>query len=93
MFPEPITSYSDSYSYRNKVNNAEIIYSANFDVKTDYNILPVQKTQGSDVGYKYVTVKQIAKENNIITDNGSTVYTFRSPADYPNQGVWRCNLL
>ncbi|MGG7469973.1 hypothetical protein ACVVIH_02430 [Chryseobacterium arthrosphaerae] len=86
VFPEPITSYSDSYSYRNKVNNAEIIYSANFDVKTDYNILPVQKTQGSDVGYKYVTVKQIAKENNIITDNGSTVYTFRSPADYPNQG-------
>lgn len=83
-FPEPITSYSDSYSYRNKVTNADIIYSANFDVKTDYNILPVQKTQGSDVGYKYITVKQIAKENNIVTDNGSTVYTFRSPLDYPN---------
>lgn len=87
VFPEPVTSYSDSYSYRNKLYNADIIYSANFDVKTDHNILPVQKTQGSDVGYKYITVKQIVKgPNNSITDNGSTVYTFRSPLDYPNQG-------
>jgi hypothetical protein len=87
VFPEPIMRYSDSYSYRNKANNADIVYSANFDVKTDYNILPVQKTQGSDVGYKYVTVKQITKgDNNNIIDNGSTVYTFRSPVDYPNDG-------
>ncbi|AKK72221.1 hypothetical protein OK18_05825 [Chryseobacterium gallinarum] len=87
VFPEPVLSYSDSYSYRNKVNNADIVYSANFDIKTDYNILPFQKTQGSDVGYKYVTVKQIVRgNNNAITDNGSTVYTFRSPLDFPNQG-------
>ncbi|MGU3376955.1 hypothetical protein [Chryseobacterium sp. M5A1_1a] len=87
VFPEPILNYSHSYSYRNKVNNSDIIYNANLDVKTDYNILPIQKTQGSDVGYKYVKVRQIVKEpNNNITDNGSTLYQFRSPLDFPNQG-------
>ncbi|UKB86088.1 hypothetical protein LF887_10815 [Chryseobacterium sp. MEBOG06] len=87
VFPEPIMAYGDSYSYRNKLFNADITYSAQFDVQTDSNILPVQKTQGSDVGYKYVTVKQIVRDNNDnITDNGKTVYTFRSPLEYPNQG-------
>lgn len=88
VFPEPILSYSDSYSYRNKLNNADVIYNANFDVKTDYNILPVQKTQGSDVGYQYVTVRQFARDNNnnFSGDLGRTVYKFRSPLDNPNEG-------
>ncbi|MDH6252655.1 hypothetical protein M2347_002382 [Chryseobacterium sp. H1D6B] len=84
VFPEPITSFDDGYSYRNTHNNATITYSANFKVTTDYNILPVQKTQGSDVGYKYVTVEQLDKDNN---SKGKTVHTFRSPLDYPNNGV------
>lgn len=84
VFPEPITSFNDSYAYRDKFNYATISYSANFKVTTDYNILPVQKTQGSDVGYKYVTVEQ--KDNEGI-GKGKTVHTFRSPIDYPNDGI------
>lgn len=86
VFPQPIMSYSDSYSFKNKLDNADIVYNAQLDVTTNYNILPTQKTQGSDVGYKYVTVKQINSENNIVVDNGRTVYKFRSPLDFPNQG-------
>jgi len=84
VFPEPITSFDDFYSYSNKRNNASITYNASFKVTTDYNILPVQKTQGSDVGYKYVTVEQKDKDNN---SKGKTIHTFRSPTDYPNNGV------
>ncbi|WP_137904900.1 hypothetical protein [Chryseobacterium sp. 2VB] len=81
VFPEPINKYTYSYSYNNKHVYPTLIYSANFDVTTDYNILPVQKTQGADVGYKYVTVQEIDKDENT---NGKTVYTYRSPLDYPN---------
>jgi hypothetical protein len=81
VFPEPINKYTYSYSYKNKHVYPTLIYSANFDVTTDYNILPVQKTQGADVGYKYVTVQEIDKDENT---NGKTVYTYRSPLDYPN---------
>lgn len=85
VFPEPVTNFGESYAFRNKEQYPTIIYNANFDVTTNYNILPVQKTQGSDVGYKYITVKQIIKDtNNNILDNGKTVYKFRSPLDYPN---------
>jgi len=89
VFPEPVTSFVDSYSYRNKLNGATINYSANFKVTTDYNILPVQKTQGSDVGYKYVTVEQLDKDNN---SKGKTVHTFRSPLDFPNEGYLSATL-
>ncbi|SHK68827.1 hypothetical protein [Chryseobacterium polytrichastri] len=83
VFPEPITRYNDGYTYRNKRNNETITYSAQFEVITDYNIIPAEKTQGSDVGYKYVTVEQLDKDNN---SKGKTVHTFRSPLDYPNVG-------
>ncbi|MEF9476876.1 hypothetical protein OWR28_03125 [Chryseobacterium sp. 1B4] len=92
VFPEPITSYFDSYTYKNKVSGADIFYKADFEITTNFNIIPVEKTQGSDVGYKYVRVKQIVKgANNSMIDNGSTLYQFRSPLDFPNQEVWRFN--
>jgi archaellum component FlaC len=81
VFPEPVKKYQYSYSYNNKHVYPTLIYTANLDVTTNYNILPVQKTQGSDVGYKYVTIEQI-DANGI--KNGKTVYTYRSPLDYPN---------
>ncbi|MCU7613904.1 hypothetical protein N0B16_05590 [Chryseobacterium sp. GMJ5] len=84
VFPKPIFKLSESYAYRNKLNNATMMYSADFDITTDYNILPVQKTQGADVGYKYVTVKQIDNDNH---EKGRTEYTFRSPIDYPNEAL------
>jgi hypothetical protein len=84
VFPKPIFHYTETYSYKDKVSQPQIIYSANFDTTTDYNILPVQKTQGADVGYKYITVKQIDNASNT---KGKIVYTFRSPVDYPNEVV------
>ncbi|MFZ4928952.1 hypothetical protein [Chryseobacterium sp. Mn2064] len=82
VFPEPVMRFSDSYSYQNKTNPS-ILYTANLDITTDYNIIPTDKTQGSDVGYKYVTVKQLDKNGN---SKGRIVHTFRSPLDYPNEG-------
>ncbi|PJJ67123.1 hypothetical protein [Chryseobacterium geocarposphaerae] len=84
VFPKPIFKLLESYSYQNTISNPTIMYSADFNVTTDYNILPVQKTQGGDVGYKYVTVEQIDKNNN---KKGRTEYKFRSPIDYPNEGT------
>lgn len=81
VFPEPVFGLTEYYSFQNKISNSTIYYSAQFDVTTDYNILPVQKTQGADVGYKYVTVEQVDNSNN---KKGKTVYKFRSPIDYPN---------
>ena len=81
VFPEPVKKYTDSYSYNNKHAFPTLIYTANFDVTTNYNILPVQKTQGSDIGYKYVVIEQIDEDGN---KNGRTAYTYRSPLDYPN---------
>ncbi|MCJ7936202.1 MAG: hypothetical protein MUW56_21865 [Chryseobacterium sp.] len=84
VFPEPIFRLTNPYSYQNKYNNFTISYSAEFDITTDYNILPVQKTQSSDVGYKYISVEQIDTNNN---KKGKTVYNFRSPIDYPNDAT------
>ncbi|WP_370901554.1 hypothetical protein [Chryseobacterium gossypii] len=84
VFPKPIFHYNEIYSYKDKVYEPQITYSANFNTTTDYNILPVQKTQGADVGYKYITVKQI---DNTGKTNGKTVYTYRSPIDYPNEAI------
>ncbi|WP_080778886.1 hypothetical protein [Chryseobacterium phocaeense] len=84
VFPRPLFKLSESYSFQNTINNPTILYSAQFAITTDYNILPVQKTQGGDVGYKYVTVEQV-DGNNI--KKGRTEYKFRSPIDYPNEGT------
>ncbi|MDX8571946.1 hypothetical protein OZ666_09655 [Elizabethkingia sp. HX QKY] len=84
VFPKPLFKITDYYTYRNTFNNPTISYSASFDISTDYNILPVQKTQGSDVGYKYVSIEQLDVNNN---RKGKTVYKFRSPIDYPNQAI------
>lgn len=82
VYPEPVMESTDSYAYQNKTNPS-ITYSADFDITTDYNIIPTEKTQGSDVGYQYVTVKQLDKNGN---SKGKTVHTFRSPLEYPNEG-------
>lgn len=83
VFPEPIMSFEDTYFYRDKHTAPYVKYKANLTVTTDYNILPVQKTQGSDVGYKYITVIQKDQQSN---PKGRTVYKYRSPADYSNIG-------
>jgi hypothetical protein len=49
------------------------IYS--YDTHTSFNNLKALKTQGSDVGYKNVTVYE--------TGNGKSQYTYTSPIDFP----------
>ncbi|MBK1898280.1 RHS repeat domain-containing protein [Chryseobacterium paridis] len=89
VFPEPIFKYTEHINYNNVITiNAQAHYECISDTTTNFNVIPSEKTQGSDVGYKYVTVKQIAKDaNNITTDKGKTIYKFRSPIDFPNPDV------
>lgn len=87
VFPRPVFKYSENinYFYQKRYSLGYAKYSSTADTTTNFNIIPAEKTQGSDVGYKYVTVKQVAEgPNNTSIDNGSTVYQFRSPIDYPN---------
>lgn len=90
VFPAPVLKYEEyiSYFHYDSHTGDAISYSCDSDTTTDFNIVPVDKTQGSDVGYQYVTVKQILKgNNNTIMDNGKTVYKFRSPIDFPNSEI------
>lgn len=87
VFPEPVFAYEDRiiYAYQNENTGAFVEYNCKISTTTNQNIIPNEKSQGSDVGYKYVTVKQIAEgPNNSTINNGSTVYKFRSPIDFPN---------
>lgn len=87
VFPEPVFRYQEgiTYEYHPALSDGYLYYSCTSDTTTNYNIIPSEKTQGSDVGYQYVTLRQIVRgSNNSITDNGRTVYKFRSPIDFPN---------
>ncbi|ANF52980.1 hypothetical protein A0O34_21710 [Chryseobacterium glaciei] len=91
VFPEPVFKYTESiaYEYLDENSGSYANYSATSNTTTNFNIIPAEKTQGSDVGYQYVTVKQIQKDtNNAISDNGKTLYKFRSPIDFPNPDVF-----
>lgn len=85
VFPKPVFAIPTFfYTFKDRPTQTEIFYEAALRVETDYNILPVQKTQGGDVGYKYVTVEQINEDNN---KKGRTEYIYRSPIDFPNEGI------
>ncbi|WP_264509586.1 hypothetical protein [Flavobacterium sp. N1719] len=86
-FPYPLYHYSDkfmtsinvfpysslpTYCGENKMEHF-------FDVYTDFNNRATVKTQGSEVGYKNVTVFESA--------NGKTEFTYTSPIDFPEQEV------
>jgi hypothetical protein len=90
VFPEPIFKYPEYIYYQNVLTtSAYTFYECTSDTTTNSNIIPAEKTQGSDVGYQYVTVKQIVRDaNNTTTDKGKTVYKFRSPIDFPNPDVF-----
>ncbi|OCA72300.1 hypothetical protein BBI01_09185 [Chryseobacterium artocarpi] len=92
VFPPPVFNYSESitYNYHPSLSDANIYYHCDSDTTTNFNIIPSEKTQGSDVGYKYVTIKQVIRDNNnnITDDLGKTVYKFRSPIDFPNPEVF-----
>lgn len=87
VFPKPIFNYTEDiqFYYQRKWILGSCTFSCKTATTTNVNIIPTEKTQGSDVGYKYVSVKQVGKgANNSIINNGSTVYKFRSPVEYAN---------
>ena len=87
-FPYPLYHYNDKFMTNVKLvpsnsvpadcndqNKIEHI----FDVYTDFNNRATVKTQGSEVGYKNVSVYE--------SNNGKTEYTYTSPLDYPEDDV------
>jgi len=55
------------------------LYSNSYDVVTTENNIPLFKTQGSAVGYKYVSVEESGS-----VGKGKTTYEYTSPLDFPN---------
>lgn len=91
-FPVPVFEYNQwvdlfgefcDYNTNNPGNNCTLYLQPNqtgtfyFRVKTDYNNLLSLTTQGSNVGYKNVTVTE--------RDNGKKELTFTSPIDFPEE--------
>ncbi|MFY1048440.1 hypothetical protein [Chryseobacterium sp. GP-SGM7] len=82
VFPKPIHHYD--YNYYNDFvyvcgannNLCKYHYNNNFTIYSSENFIPVQKTQGADVGYQNVRVSE--------TDKGFVQYTYKSPIDEPN---------
>ena len=54
-----------------------IDWTINIQVSTTFNNLLAIRTQGADIGYKYVSVSE--------TNNGKTDYIYTSPIDYPEE--------
>lgn len=78
VFPKPIFKYSkavetcfDCGAYQTLV--------LDYNVSTSYNNLLVNKTKGSDVGYKNVTVYE--------KQNGKTEYEYTNSLDYPAETI------
>lgn len=83
VFPKPLLNYE--YNYTNtfiatcggmSIGNCPYPYGNKFGVYSSENFLPVQKTQGSDVGYQNIAVSE--------TDKGKTEFSYTSPIDKPN---------
>ena len=83
VFLKPIHSYAYNYhnNFAQKCSFASpftctLSYANLFTVYSSQNLLPAQKTQGSDVGYQNISVYEVGK--------GKTDYIFTSPIDKPN---------
>ncbi len=77
VYPIPVFNYEkrkkECVTAGSSLTIAE--YDLDYDVTTSDNNLSFVKTQGSDVGYKNVTVYE--------TNNGRSEYTYTSAIDYP----------
>jgi hypothetical protein len=80
IFPKPVHHYEYSYNnafvYAFGLGYSKYNYSNSFTIFSSENFIPIQKTQGADVGYQDVTVYETGK--------GESVYTYTSPIDQPN---------
>ncbi|ROH98160.1 hypothetical protein [Chryseobacterium daecheongense] len=89
--PEPLFKYTQGFNAKFKFkpygwtttcydgDNQIDTYSNTYDVITTENNIPLFKTQGAAVGYKFVTV-----EDGTGTGKGKTTFEYTSPIDFPN---------
>ena len=90
VFPVPVFQYEEYYNNFYMCistfgavlsNNLEMLYNT---IATK-NLLSPEKTKGADVGYKYITVKDIDFTiTNSVVSKGRTLHEFSSPIDKPN---------
>lgn len=87
----PVLQYEEGYHNMYMCNPTDPANAQNIDLNMAYNttatknIFSPEKTKGADVGYKYVTVKDIDyTNNNVEISKGKTVHNFSSPIDFPN---------
>lgn len=81
IFPKPVHHYEYNYSNDfvyvcSQIGKCKYHYTNTFTIFSSQNFIPVQKTQGADVGYQNVKVYETGK--------GESLYTYTSPIDNPN---------
>jgi len=91
VFPVPVFQYEEYYSnfYMCIAPSSQFMVphslGMTYNTTATKNLLSPEKTRGADVGYKYITVKDI---DHTITDavvsKGRTLHEFSSPIDKPN---------
>ncbi|MCD1117455.1 hypothetical protein [Chryseobacterium turcicum] len=76
IYPKPLHNYFYEYSNIFTGSAGSLGFDKAYTILSSDNFIPVQKTQGADVGYKNVSVSELNK--------GKTVYTYTYPEDTPN---------
>ncbi len=76
IYPKPLHEYIYEYSNVFTGSEGSIGFDKRYTILSSDNFIPVQKTQGSDVGYKNVSVSELNK--------GKNIYTYTYPGDNPN---------
>lgn len=83
VFAKPLFKYEDAIKISTTCpeppyySGPTVNVTIGFVTTTSFNNLNALKTQGSDVGYKYVSVKE--------SGNGVAEYEYTSPLDYPEE--------
>ncbi|WP_181397997.1 hypothetical protein [Chryseobacterium sp. AG844] len=76
IYPKPLHEYTYDYSNIFTGSEGSVSFDKRYTILSSDNFIPVQKTQGGDVGYKNVLVSEL--------DKGQTIYTYTYPEDTPN---------
>jgi len=76
IYPKPLHEYIYDYSNIFTGSAGSVSFEKRYTILSSDNFIPVQKTQGGDVGYKNVSVSELNK--------GKSVYTYTYPEDTPN---------
>lgn len=92
VFPIPVFQYEEAYNNMYICKDPTSSIHQDFNLHMVYNtistknVLSSEKTKGADVGYKYVTVKDIdyTAGSDLSVFKGKTVNEFSSPIDSPN---------